>query len=82
MLFADPQQPVLEKIHADGLLPPGMSLCVTDTRGSHSELTGEFAAIRQEMEQIARGIWWALVERDGAIRDTLEEWMETWGSWL
>ena len=49
--FADPQQPVLEKIHADGLLPPGMSLCVTDTRGSHSELTGEFAAIRQEMEQ-------------------------------
>ena len=51
--FADPQQPVLEKIHADGLLPPGMSLCVTDTRGSHSELTGEFAAIRQEMEQIA-----------------------------
>lgn len=30
-----------------------MSLCVTDTRGSHSELTGEFAAIRQEMEQIA-----------------------------
>lgn len=51
--FADPQQPVLEKIHVDGLLPPGMSLCVTDTRGSHSELTGEFAAIRQEMEQIA-----------------------------
>ena len=51
--FAYPQQPVLEKIHADGLLPPGMSLCVTDTRGSHSELTGEFAAIRQEMEQIA-----------------------------
>ena len=44
---------LLEKIHADGLLPPGMSLCVTDTRGSHSELTGEFAAIRQEMEQIA-----------------------------
>ena len=34
----------LEKIHADGLLPPGMSLCVTDTRGSHSELTGELAA--------------------------------------
>ena len=55
--FADPQQPVLEKIHADGLLPPGMSLCVTDTRGSHSELTGEFAAIRQEMEQIASVPW-------------------------
>ena len=36
-----------------GVLPEGMTLCVTDTRGSHSELTGEFAAIRQEMEQVA-----------------------------
>lgn len=51
--FADPASPQIERIHTDGLLPPGMSLCVTDTRGSHSELTGEFAAIRQEMEQIA-----------------------------
>ena len=51
--FVDPQEPVVEKIHADGLLPEGMSLCVTDTRGSHSELTGEFAAIRHEMEQVA-----------------------------
>ena len=51
--FADPQKPVIEKIHADGLLPEGMYLCVTDTRGSHSELTGEFAAIRYEMERVA-----------------------------
>ncbi len=51
--FADPAAPAVEKIHAEGLLPRGMSLCVTDTRGSHSELTGEFAAIRQEMEQVA-----------------------------
>ena len=50
---ADPAAPQVEKIHADGLLPPGMTLCVTDTRGSHSELTGEFAAIRQEMEAVA-----------------------------
>ena len=51
--FADPRAPKIEKLHADGLLPEGMFLCVTDTRGSHSELTGEFAAIRQEMEQVA-----------------------------
>ena len=43
--FADPASPQIEKIHTDGLLPPGMSLCVTDTRGSHSELTSEFAAV-------------------------------------
>ena len=54
--FADPKAPVIEKIHADGLLPEGMSLCVTDTRGSHSELTGEFAAIRHEMEQVAQAL--------------------------
>ena len=51
--FADPRTPKLEKLHADGLLPEGTFLCVTDTRGSHSELTSEFAAIRQEMEQVA-----------------------------
>ncbi len=51
--FADPRTPKIEKLYADGLLPEGMFLCVTDTRGSHSELTSEFAAIRQEMEQVA-----------------------------
>ena len=51
--FACPQEPKIEKIHADGLLPEGMLLCVTDTRGSHSELTGEFASIRREMERVA-----------------------------
>ena len=43
----------IEKIHAAGLLPEGVTLCVTDTQASHSELTGEFAAIRQEMEAVA-----------------------------
>lgn len=51
--FADPCAPRVEKIHAAGLLPTGMTLCVTDTRASHSELTGEFAAIRWEMEAVA-----------------------------
>lgn len=51
--FADPAAPKIDKIHADGVLPEGMTLCVTDTRASHSELTGEFAAIRKEMEAVA-----------------------------
>ena len=38
--FADPTAPKIEKIHADGVLPEGMTLCVTDTRASHSELPG------------------------------------------
>ena len=51
--FADPVAPAIEKLHAEGLLPAGMALCVTDTRGSHSEMTREFAAIRKEMEAVA-----------------------------
>ena len=31
-------------------------MCVTDTRASHSELTGEFTAIRQEMESVAAAL--------------------------
>ena len=52
--FADPAAPCIEKIHAQGVLPAGIALCVTDTRASHSELTGEFAAIRHEMEAVAK----------------------------
>ena len=51
--FADPEAPKIQKIHTQGLLPEGMVLCVTDTRGSHSELTAAFAAIRREMESVA-----------------------------
>ena len=53
MRICRPKKPRIEKIHTAGLLPADMTLCVTDTRGSHSELTGEFAAIRHEMESVA-----------------------------
>ena len=64
--FADPRAPKIEKLHADGLLPEGMFLCVTDTRASHSELTGEFAAIRNEMEAVAACL-------DGRVLGEVEE---------
>ena len=64
--FADPRTPKIEKLHADGLLPEGMFLCVTDTRASHSELTGEFAAIRNEMETVAACL-------DGKVLGEVEE---------
>lgn len=51
--FEDPASPRVEKLRAKGQMPDGMVLCVTDTRGSHSELTAEFAAIRHEMEAVA-----------------------------
>lgn len=54
--FAQPAAPQVTKLHTQGLLPPEFCLCVTDTRGSHSELTGEFAAIRREMETVAAAL--------------------------
>lgn len=51
--FADPKQPVIEKVEFD-FASCGHSLCIVDTKGSHSNLTDEYAAIRIEMESVAR----------------------------
>ena len=32
----------------------GYSLCITDTKGSHADLTPDYAAIPQEMKQAAK----------------------------
>ena len=50
--FADPSNPVSEKIMFD-LSEKGYSLCITDTKGSHADLTDEYAAIPTEMKEVA-----------------------------
>ncbi|MDR2779800.1 MAG: hypothetical protein LBB28_01595 [Synergistaceae bacterium] len=50
--FGDPSAPVVLKIPLD-LSRHGMHLVVTDTKGDHSGLTDEYAAIRSEMESVA-----------------------------
>lgn len=50
--FEDTSKPVIEKIDFDfGKF--GHSLCIVDTKGSHSDLTDEYAAVRSEMESVA-----------------------------
>lgn len=51
--FNDPQEPIIEKIDFD-FASCGHSLCIVDTKGSHSNLTDEYAAIRVEMESVAK----------------------------
>lgn len=51
--FKDPADPVIEKIDFD-FAKTGYSLCITDTKGSHSDLTHEYAAVPSEMKQIAK----------------------------
>lgn len=50
--FEDPENPRIEPIAFD-LSEKGYHLCITDTRGSHAGLTGEYAAIPLEMNQVA-----------------------------
>ena len=50
--FADPSSPIVEEVAFD-LSQYGLSLCITDTKGSHADLTDDYAAIRSEMEQVA-----------------------------
>ncbi|MBE5905523.1 MAG: galactokinase [Lachnospiraceae bacterium] len=46
--FANPKEPVVNQI-ANPLMDAGYCLCVTDTKGSHANLTPDYAAIPQEM---------------------------------
>lgn len=50
--FEDTSKPVIEKIDFD-FAKFGHSLCIVDTKGSHSDLTDEYAAVRSEMEAVA-----------------------------
>ncbi len=50
--FADPSSPVVEKVDFD-MNRHGYSLCITDTKGSHADLTADYAAIPTEMKAVA-----------------------------
>ena len=50
--FKDKETPVVEKVEVE-FERAGYSLCIVDTKGSHDDLTDEYAAIPVEMKQIA-----------------------------
>ncbi len=50
--FADPEHPVVEKVEVD-FSSYHHSLCITDTKGSHADLTDDYALIPQEMKKVA-----------------------------
>lgn len=51
--FADPGAPKAEKVDFD-FNQYSYSLCITDTKGSHADLTAEYAAIPEEMKKVAQ----------------------------
>ena len=50
--FKNPGNPIVNKIEFD-IANKGYSLCIVDTKGSHANLTDDYAAIPTEMKEIA-----------------------------
>ncbi len=50
--FADTQNPIIQKVNYD-FAASGHVLCIIDTHSDHADLTHEYAAIPEEMKQIA-----------------------------
>ena len=53
--FADPKNPVIEKIDFN-LSAQKHRLCIVNTGGNHADLTGDYAAITEEMRAIANAL--------------------------
>lgn len=50
--FEDPNEPKIKKVDVD-FEEYGHSLCIVDTKGSHADLTDDYAAIPEEMKKVA-----------------------------
>lgn len=50
--FYDPSKPIVEKVDFD-FAKSGYTMCIVDTKGSHADLTDEYAAVPAEMKQVA-----------------------------
>ncbi len=53
--FKDPSSPVVKPIDVD-FSKFHTSLCITDTKGSHADLTHEYAAVPAEMKSVAQAM--------------------------
>lgn len=53
--FESTENPVIKKVDYD-FSKSGHSLCIVDTHGNHSDLTDDYAAVRGEMESVAKAM--------------------------
>lgn len=68
--FENPSNPLVEKVECD-IEQYGYSLCITDTKGSHADLTDEYAAVPKEMKLVARHFGQDVL-RGITVKDILE----------
>jgi galactokinase len=69
--FHHPAAPEVKKLQVD-FAAEGWSLCIVNTKGSHADLTPEYAAIKNEMNQVA-GHFGRTVLRDVNERSFYDE---------
>ena len=53
--FKDTANPIIKKVNYD-FAKSGYALCIVDTHGNHSDLTDDYAAVRSEMEDVAKAL--------------------------
>lgn len=53
--FADKENVIVEKVDSD-FDGAGLSLCIVDTKGSHADLTPDYAAVPEEMNSVAKAL--------------------------
>ncbi len=72
--FYDPENPIIEKVEFD-FDKYGYTLLIVDTNGNHEDLTDEYAAITEEMKNVAR-----VLGKSVCREVTYEEIMENLGT--
>lgn len=60
--FGDVKNPVIEQVDVD-FASYHHSLCITDTKGSHADLTDEYAAVPKEMAAVAKALGYSVLRQ-------------------
>lgn len=79
--FKEKEHPEVRQVHTD-FEKAGLSLCIVDTKGSHADLTPDYAAVPAEMNQVAQALGrehLREVPRETFFKELPKLWKETSG---
>ena len=79
--FKEKEHPEVRQVHTD-YEKAGLSLCIVDTKGSHADLTPDYAAVPAEMNQVAQALGrehLREVPRETFFKELPKLWKETSG---
>ena len=79
--FKEKEHPEVRQVHTD-FEKAGLSLCIVDTKGSHADLTPDYAAVPAEMNQVAQVLGrehLREVPRETFFKELPKLWKETSG---